>query len=82
MEVVTTKNRTRDRRYGVDSLTARERVLAALVCRGWSNQRISGELGITVRTVKNRLTVVYDKVGVHSRAELIVAITRLVRSGT
>lgn len=69
------------RRKGVTALTTRERALAALVCRGWPNQRIADELGITLRTVKNRLTIVFHKVGVHSRAELIVRMGRSAGSG-
>lgn len=66
----------------VNTLTPRERAIVALICRGWSNQRIAEDLGLTVRTVKNRLTVIYHKVGVRTRVQLVVTMSKSDGSGT
>src|SRR5687768_5218156 len=69
---------TRDRSESPDplresALTPRERAIVRLLYQGWSNKRIAEELRVTVRTVKNRLTVIYHKVGVRTRVELLLA---------
>ncbi|AEF85663.1 two component transcriptional regulator, LuxR family [Treponema primitia ZAS-2] len=51
-------------------LTKRERQIFELVQRLYSNDRIAGELGINIRTVENKLSIIYDKIGVKSRGEL------------
>jgi len=56
---------------GLGSLTAREREVLNLLARGNSNREIAEELVITNKTVKNHLSRVYEKIGVHSRAEAI-----------
>ena len=52
-------------------LTAREREIAALLDEGLANKEIAVRLGITPRTVKNHLHHVYEKLGVHSRGEVV-----------
>ena len=56
---------------GMGSLTAREREVLNLLSRGMSNAGIAEELVITNKTVKNHLSRIYEKIGVHSRAEAI-----------
>ena len=66
--------RDRERRAtssGLGSLTAREREVLNLLARGNSNREIAEELVITNKTVKNHLSRIYEKIGVHSRAEAI-----------
>ena len=55
--------------YG--TLTAREREVLNLLARGMSNRDIAEDLVITNKTVKNHLSRIYEKIGVHSRAEAI-----------
>lgn len=57
---------------GVQSLTPREREVARLVSDGLSNGEVAQRLGLSVHTVKNYLFSVFDKIGVSSRAELIL----------
>lgn len=54
------------------ALTPRERDIVAGVAAGRSNREIARRLGIKERTVKNRLTVIYQKLGVKTRLELAV----------
>jgi DNA-binding NarL/FixJ family response regulator len=56
---------------GLGSLTSREREVLNLLARGNSNREIAEELVITNKTVKNHLSRVYEKLGVHSRSEAI-----------
>ena len=53
-------------------LSKREREVLELVARGSSNEQIAQELGIAVQTVRNYISNIYDKLGVHSRAEAVV----------
>jgi len=51
-------------------LTARERQIAELACRGLKNREIAERLLITVGTVKVHLMHIFEKAGVHDRFEL------------
>lgn len=55
-------------------MTAREKEIATLLAKGLSNRQIAQELYISEGTVKNYISVIYDKTGIHDRAKLIVAI--------
>jgi DNA-binding NarL/FixJ family response regulator len=52
------------------TLTARERQIIAAVVEGASNREIGKMIGVSEQTVKNRLSSVFDKLGVSSRLEL------------
>ena len=53
-----------------DDLTTTEFAMAMLACRNWSNDEIARHMGVSRGTVKNRLSSVYAKLGICSRAEL------------
>ena len=53
-------------------LTKRERQVLERVAQGHSNEMISDDLGIAKQTVRNYVTRVYEKLGVHTRAEAVV----------
>lgn len=55
----------------LDSLTAREREVAELLCCGNSRREIAQRLCIALPTVKRHVESVYRKLGVHSRYELM-----------
>ncbi|MAX99808.1 MAG: hypothetical protein CMI08_11525 [Oceanospirillaceae bacterium] len=52
-------------------LPAREREIAELLLEGKSNSAIAEVLGISAKTVANRATVIRQKFGVSSTAELV-----------
>ena len=54
------------------ALTTEERIVAALACRGLRNKEIAQELFVSLRTVEVRLTRIYHKLRVSSRAHMIV----------
>jgi DNA-binding NarL/FixJ family response regulator len=53
-----------------ERLTARERALVAAIVDGCTIREIAKRFHLMERTVKNQLTVVFEKVGVRSRLEL------------
>lgn len=58
----------------VYGLTDREQQITALVCQGRSTKEIAGLLHLTIDTVQQHLTSVFDRTGVRSRGELAAAI--------
>ena len=56
---------------GAHGLTAREREVADLVMRGQSNAQVSTALFIAPYTVQDHLKAIFEKVGVHSRKDLM-----------
>ncbi len=53
-----------------DGLTGREREVAALVARGYSNRQIADDLVVARGTVANHVAHILDKLGFHSRAQI------------
>jgi ATP/maltotriose-dependent transcriptional regulator MalT len=66
---------------GLASLSAREVEVAELVALGQTNRRIAEQLFLSVKTVENHLARIFQKLGVHSRAEVGVAIARAAATG-
>ena len=54
----------------LDELTKRERQVANAVADGLSNREIAARLSISERTVKARLTSVFQKLSVRDRVQL------------
>lgn len=54
------------------SLSSRERAILALIAEGLSNASIAERLSLSEKTVRNRISNVFDKLGVWSRAQAIV----------
>jgi DNA-binding NarL/FixJ family response regulator len=53
-------------------LTQREKDVVRLVADGFGNREVAQQLGLSAHTIKNYLFNVFDKLGVSSRAELIM----------
>ncbi|MFD5989681.1 helix-turn-helix transcriptional regulator [Streptomyces cyaneofuscatus] len=54
----------------LDELSDRERDIAGLVARGWTNREIAAELYISVKTVEYHLANIYARNGLEERREL------------
>ena len=52
-------------------LTKRETQIVFLISHGKSNKQIARDLGISENTIKTFLKRIFNKIGVHSRSELI-----------
>ncbi|MFD9789931.1 response regulator [Streptomyces sp. NPDC059070] len=57
----------------VDDLTPREREVWRLMATGLDNAEIADEMEISVSTVKNHITSVFNKLGVRDRAQAVIA---------
>lgn len=55
----------------LETLTAREHDVLALVADGLSNRDIAGRLGISEHTVKFHLASIFGKLGVSTRTEAV-----------
>lgn len=54
------------------ALSPREAAMVRLIASGLSNKRIARDLGISEKTVRNRLTPIYARLGVTGRAGLML----------
>jgi len=52
-------------------LTPREKEMLTLITQGMTNEMIAVKLFISVQTVRNHLKSIYDKLQVHSRAQVV-----------
>ncbi len=58
------------------NLTAREKEIVALVAQGMRNLEIAENCGLTEGTVKAHLHNIFNKVGVKSRTQLLIAVEK------
>lgn len=58
----------------LEGMTSRESEICSLLAQGFTNRQIADTLYISEGTVKNYISSIYDKTGIHDRAKLIVAI--------
>jgi two-component system, NarL family, nitrate/nitrite response regulator NarL len=68
---VTTVSAVPQPRWG---LTFRERQVVSEIVAGKTNGEIASHFGLSLQTVKHHLTNIFDKVGVHNRLELALAL--------
>jgi ATP/maltotriose-dependent transcriptional regulator MalT len=66
----------RDRIVGA-GLTKREREVLTLLADGLGNKQIAARLGISTNTVKTHLVLLFEKLGVSTRAQAVAAGVRL-----
>ena len=62
----------RDRIVGA-GLTKREREVLTLLADGLGNKQIAARLGISTNTVKTHLELLFEKLGVSTRAQAVAA---------
>lgn len=66
------KNKTVDL---CEEMTEREREIATLLAEGLTNRQIADKLYVSEGTVKNYVSSIYDKTGIHDRVKLVVALS-------
>jgi DNA-binding CsgD family transcriptional regulator len=57
-------------------LSRREREISLLVSTGATNKEIAKVLGLSIKTVKNALTGIFERTGTRSRTELAIYIIK------
>ena len=57
-------------------ITPRERQIASAVAQGLTNRQIASLLKVQEKTVRNQLTILYQKLSVASRTQLALLLTR------
>lgn len=57
-------------------LTGREKEICALMAEGLTNRQIADKLYISEGTVKNYISNIYDKTGIHDRVKLVVELKK------
>lgn len=62
-------------------LTPRQTDVLALLLRGYSNKLIARELGLSVETVKDHVAAVLRGLGVSSRTQAVIAVSRMPEQG-
>ena len=62
----------RTKKPEVVELSKRERQVLERMARGMNNSAIATELDLKAQTVRNYITAIYEKLGVHSRVEAVV----------
>jgi DNA-binding NarL/FixJ family response regulator len=65
------------RRHGSVELTERQKEVLGLMLKGYSNERIAAELAIAQNTVKQHAHAIFSALGVSTRAEAVIAASRL-----
>jgi two-component system nitrate/nitrite response regulator NarL len=55
-------------------LSNRQQQVITLLCNGLSNREIAEKLGLTEGTIKIHLHAIFEKLGVRSRIELMIAL--------
>jgi DNA-binding NarL/FixJ family response regulator len=55
----------------LETLTRREREIFTLLATGYENEQIADKLCIALQTVKNQVSIIYSKLGVKDRFEII-----------
>ena len=58
----------------LEGMTSREQEICSLLAKGLNNKQIAETLFISEGTVKNYISSIYEKTGIHDRAKLIVQI--------
>ncbi len=65
------------RRSGSIDLTGRQKDVLRLILKGYNNERIASTLDIAPNTVKQHAHAIFMQLGVSSRAEAVIAASRL-----
>lgn len=65
-----------DAAAGREDLTKREKEVLLLLSEGLNNKEIAEKLFIEEQTVRNHVSMIYSKVGVHDRIELMLMVNK------
>jgi DNA-binding NarL/FixJ family response regulator len=66
-----------DQTSWLDSLTKREKEVLFLLAQGYNNKTIAEKLFIEEQTVRNHVSMIYSKIGVHDRIEVMLLVNKM-----
>lgn len=75
-EMTNNENLSDNAKDSISELSPREKEVAGLIYKGYTNQEISDISGITLRTVKAHTTSIYGKIGVKDRVGLVLSMQK------
>jgi DNA-binding NarL/FixJ family response regulator len=61
----------------VEKLTKREKEIFTLIATGYDNEQIAEDLCISERTVRNHVSIIYSKLDIHNRFQIIQLANKL-----
>ncbi len=61
----------------LDELTKREKEVLLLLAKGYNNKLIADTLYIEEQTVRNHISTIYSKIGVHDRIEVMLLVNKM-----
>jgi DNA-binding NarL/FixJ family response regulator len=61
----------------LDELTKREKEVLLLLAKGYNNKTIADTLYIEEQTVRNHISTIYSKIGVHDRIEVMLLVNKM-----
>ncbi len=70
------RNNAPEKKSISDEMTSREKEICSLMAEGLTNSQIAAKLYISEGTVKNYISNIYDKTGIHDRVKLIVELKK------
>ena len=63
--------------HWLDELTKREKEVLLLLAQGYNNKAIAEELFIEEQTVRNHVSMIYSKIGIHDRIEVMLLVSKM-----
>lgn len=76
-ELVTGVSKQQEKKKLPPDLTPKELELCAMLQEGYTNVQIASRMYISEGTVKNYVSSIYDKMGIHNRGQLVAALHEL-----
>lgn len=76
LELAGPRRKKAEQMAGGLTFSAREQDVAALMVAGLSNRQIARQLGLTEGTVKNYISVIYEKIGTSDRSTAIAILAK------
>lgn len=66
-----------DQTHWLDNLTKREKEVLLLLSQGYNNKAIAEKLFIEEQTVRNHVSMIYSKIGIHDRIEVMLLVSKM-----
>ncbi len=61
----------------LDELTRREKEVLLCLAKGYTNKTIADELCVEEQTIRNHVSMIYSKIGVHDRIEVMLLVNKM-----